>query len=92
MFLLRCLFWLGLAFFQIAEREGVDPSSAFNAAAASQTATLGQMAAQAATGHCQAHLGQCAALAARAARFKQIAAAPSRDTLTGRDRTPAWRD
>ncbi len=93
MFLLRCLFWLGLVFFQIAEREGADPSGLLNPAAASQTSSLGQMAAKAAASHCQAQPGACVALAAAAAKFTKIdASSPGRDTLTGRDRTTAWRE
>lgn len=91
MFLLRCLFWLGLAFFQIAQREGSAPA-AFLRPAAAQTETLGQMAA-AAGSHCRARPGQCVALAAEAAKFARLdAAAKSRDNLTRRDRAPSWRD
>ena len=91
MFLLRCLFWLGLAFFQIAQREGGGPQ-AFAPAAAVQTATIGQMAA-AARSHCRLHLGQCVTLAAEAAKFAKFdATAKTRDTLTQRDRAPAWRE
>jgi hypothetical protein len=92
MFLLRCLFWLGLVFFQIAQREGADPSGFLNPAAASQTSSLGQKAAKAAARHCQAPPGACVALAAAAGKFTKIGAwSPSRDTLTGRDRTTARR-
>jgi hypothetical protein len=90
MFLLRCLFWLGLAFFQIAQREGSAPASLLPSAAA-QTATIGQVAA-AAGSHCRARPSQCAALAAEAAKFARFdATSPSRDTLTRRDRASAWR-
>jgi hypothetical protein len=90
MFLLRCLFWLGLVFFQIAQREGANPSAFVNPAAASQTASLGQMAANAAARHCQARPGACVALAAAAAKID--VSARSHDTLTRRDRTTAWRE
>jgi hypothetical protein len=90
MFLLRCLFWLGLVFFQIAQREGADPSATMNPAVASQTARLGQMAAKAAARQCEARPDACVALAGAAAKINL--SAPSRDTLTRRDRTTAWRE
>ena len=93
MFLLRCLFWLGLVFFQIAQREGANPSAVFDPAAASRGASLDQMAAKAAARHCQIRPGACVALAATAAKFVKIdAVAPSRDTLTRRDRKTVWRE
>ncbi len=90
MFLLRCLFWLGLVFFQIAQREGGAPSAFFNPAGASQSASLDRMAAKAAARHCQARPGACVALAAKFTKIDALA--PSRDTLTGRDRKTAWRE
>ncbi len=91
MFLLRCLFWLGLAFFQIAQREGSAPA-AFLPPAAAQTSAVGQMAA-AAGSHCRARPGACVVFAAEAAKFARLdATAKSRDTLTRRDRAPSWRE
>jgi hypothetical protein len=92
MFLLRCLFWLGLAFFQIAQREGTNPVALFDPVAG-QTASLGQMAKTATERNCRAEPDRCVALAAEAARFAAIgAAAPSRDSLTRQDRAPSWRN
>jgi hypothetical protein len=70
MFLLRCLFWLGLAFSQIAQLEGTTAASLageMTGAAGGQAAALGQMAAQTAQGTCRAEPARCLALAARAA-------------------------
>lgn len=93
MFLLRCLFWLGLVFFQIAQREGANPSAVLDPAAASQSASVDRMAAKAAARQCQTRPGACVALAATAAKFVKIdALALSRDTLSRRDRKSVWRE
>jgi hypothetical protein len=70
MFLLRCLFWLGLAFSQIAQLEGTTAATLAGeatGAAGGQAAALGQMAAQAAQKTCRAEPAKCLELAARAA-------------------------
>ena len=92
MFLLRCLFWLGLVFSQIAQKEGADLSAAFGPrapAAARQSASLPRLAANAAEDHCRANPTQCLALAATVAGMNPRA--ESRDTLTATDRAPAWK-
>ncbi|WP_296707612.1 hypothetical protein [Rhodoblastus sp.] len=69
MFLLRCLFWLGLAFSQIAQLEGTTAASLAGeatGAAGDQAAALGQMAAQAAQETCRVEPAKCLELAARA--------------------------
>ncbi|MCI4677980.1 hypothetical protein K9U39_09595 [Rhodoblastus acidophilus] len=91
MFLLRCLFWLGLVFAQIAQREGPDPA-AFVSPVAGPTAGLGQMAAGAAGDHCRANPAQCLALASSLSVMAKIdAGATSKDTLTAADRAPPWK-
>jgi hypothetical protein len=106
MFLLRCLFWLGLAFSQIAQLEGTTAASLAGqteGAAGGQAATLGQMAAQTAQRTCSAEPAKCLALAARAAGAIKGESAVGEsgakegdtkgsDTLTRADRAPAWRE
>jgi hypothetical protein len=103
MFVLRCLFWLGLVFSQIAQLEGNSASSLVGQAArgaGGQAAALGQSAAQAAGKQCQAEPAKCLALTSEAARIAQTAGllrkgdgdASGRDTLTAADRLPSWRD
>lgn len=106
MFLLRCLFWLGLVFSQIAQHEGTYGSALVGQAtmaaggqvaklgplAAGQAAGLGRMAANAAEQRCRAEPTACLALAAQAANaLKPDAVAASSDTLSASDRAPAWR-
>lgn len=96
MFLLRCLFWLGLAFGQIAQLEGttaVALAGQATDAAGGQAAALGQMAAQAAQKTCKAEPAKCLTLAVQAAAAdKGESASKGRDTLTQSDRAPAWRE
>jgi hypothetical protein len=101
MFLLRCLFWLGLAFSQIAHLEGTTAASLAGqatGAAGGQAAALGQMAVQAAQRTCRAEPTKCLALAARAAGAINGESAVKEgdtkgsDTLTHADRAPAWRE
>lgn len=61
MFLLRCMFWLGLALWQIALREGGDPAAWF---APEKAAVLASPASAAAL--CRADPTRCAAVAAMA--------------------------
>jgi hypothetical protein len=103
-FLLRCLFWLGLAFSHIAALEGTNATALANQGVRdlSERATgLGRMAVDAAGEKCRAEPEKCLALAAQAAAFGQGAAkkdatvqareASSRDTLNTGDRIPTWR-
>jgi hypothetical protein len=105
MFLLRCLFWLGLVFSQIAQLEGSTAASFAGQAAAraaggvvQQAGGLGQMAAQAVEKQCRANSAQClggAAFAAQAVLSAQGAkadGAAGHDSLTASDRAPAWRE
>ncbi len=95
MFLLRCLFWLGLVFSQIAMRESADPAAFFssaNSVAQERGALLGHAATSAVETQCRADPGKCLALAASATKvLKTDASARSRDTLSGADRAPVWR-
>jgi hypothetical protein len=96
MFLLRCLFWLGLAFSQIAQLEGTTAASLAGQAtraAGGQAAALGQMAGQTAEKTCRAEPAKCLALAAQAAgAVKGESGIRGRDTLTQADRAPVWRE
>lgn len=97
-FLLRCLFWLGLVFSQIATLEGSGATALVRQtarAASGQAATLsltrlGQSALDAAGKQCADHADKCLALASQAAGLAQEAA-PSRNSLNAGDRAPAWR-
>ena len=77
MFLLRCLFWLGLVFSQIAQLEGTGAAPFFGQAGAlgqqagaleQQGGGWGQMAAQAAERQCRANPAQCLAQASSVAK------------------------
>jgi hypothetical protein len=103
MFLLRCLFWLGLVFSQIAQLEGSSAASIAGDAAsdaqgrisrqvAGQTAILAGKATEATERQCGGAPARCLALAAQAAAASARAVAPGRDSLTAADRAPAWRD
>lgn len=108
MFLLRCLFWLGLVFSQIAQLEGTGAAPFFGQAGAlgqqaggafgQQAGGWGQMAAQAAEKQCRANPAQCLAQAssvAKAALALNAAksdGAAGHDSLTSADRAPAWRE
>lgn len=96
MFLLRCLFWLGLVFSQIAQLEGSSAASLAGDAArdakgriADQTAILARKATETAERQCGGDPARCLTLAAQAAA---VTAAPGRDSLTAADRAPTWRD
>jgi hypothetical protein len=95
MFLLRCLFWLGLAFSQIALREGGHPAAFIGLAATvatAQSASLGQVAPSVVETQCRADPGKCMALAASTTKLLRTdAPARGRDTLSGADRAPVWR-
>jgi hypothetical protein len=99
MFLLRCLFWLGLVFSQIAQLEGSSAASLASGAArdarsqiAGQTALIARSATDALERQCGADPARCLALARDAAAATARSAAPARDSLTAADRAPAWRD
>lgn len=105
MFLLRCLFWLGLVFSQIAQLEGSSAASFAGQATAratggmiQQAGGLGQMAAQAVEKQCRANSTQClgqaafAAQAVLAAQGGKSDGAAGHDSLTASDRAPAWRE
>jgi hypothetical protein len=92
-FLIRCLFWLGMVFSQIATIESggashFAPQAARSVTALSQNAlkTAVQAGAEAATRHCASDPAACLSLAAQVTRK-----AASHDTLQAGDRAPAWR-
>jgi hypothetical protein len=100
-FLLRCLFWLGLVFSQISAQQGSNAVAlAGGTARAAQTsaANLSRDAQNAlmtaAVRQCRAMPAKCMAFAAEAAEAAPIAALHlrrSRDTLDASDRAPLWR-
>ena len=100
MFLLRCLFWLGLVFSQIAQLEGTGAAPFFGQAGAlgQQAGGWGQMAAQAAERQCRANPAQCLAQASSVAKAALALNSPKsdgplgHDSLTSADRAPAWRE
>lgn len=100
MFLLRCLFWLGLVFSQIAQLEGTGAAPFFGQAGAlgQQAGGWGQIAAQAAEKQCRANPAQCLAQASSVAKAAlalnsaKSDGALGHDSLTSADRAPAWRE
>jgi hypothetical protein len=102
MFLLRCLFWLGLVLIHISQQEGARAlalageaaraagQAAVHAEASTLSAGMAQAVMNAAQQRCRAEPASCLMLASGAARALSEAAA-SRDTLSAADRTPAWR-
>jgi hypothetical protein len=95
MFLLRCLFWLGLVFSQIAQMEGSNAAALADAAAraaSAQAFAAGVAATQAGERQCRAEPAKCLALAAQfAGAAKAERAGSGHDSLTSADRAPAWR-
>jgi hypothetical protein len=87
-FLLRFLFWLGLAFSQIADREGASLSKLAQPARQELTAGAEQLT-QRAVSACRDHAAACLALAAQAA---QVGAAPSAGTRTAPERAGGDQD
>ncbi len=96
LFLLRCLFWLGLVFSHIATLEGTNAAAlasqsgrAASASAAGLGATsgaLGRIALDAAGQRCRAEPEKCLALAAQVARITQDAAVLGQPPVSpGRD-------
>jgi hypothetical protein len=97
--LLRCLFWLGVVFSQIAAREGMDtaalvrqvPLSASHRGggpARSATQDMVGTALDEASKKCAAAPDSCLTLARG---LTGIGVAASRDSLNTSDRLPAWR-
>ena len=76
-FLLRCLFWLGLAFSQIADREGASLSTLAQPARQEIAAGAEQLT-QRAVSACRDHAAACLALAAQAAQVGASTAAGTR--------------
>ena len=93
-FLLRCVFWLGLLFSQIADREGQSLTHLAQPAAQQAQAGAARVA-QAAADQCRAQPAACLAAAAKLSeagrRLTNENAAPSQDSLRDEDRAPAWR-
>lgn len=99
MFLLRCLFWLGLVFSQISQQEGTRALT-FAAAASEVGGRAADLAVNAAEQNCRAEPASCLALAAQAALPRSADARPpsprggiatSQDNLSAADRVPSWR-
>jgi hypothetical protein len=76
-FLLRCLFWLGLAFSQIADREGASLANLAQPAR-QQLAAGAEHLTQQAVSSCRDHAAACLALAAQAAKLQAPPAPLSR--------------
>ena len=101
MFLLRCLFWLGLVFSQIAQLEGTGAAPFFGQAGAlgqqagvlgqqagalgQQAGAWGQMAAQAAEKQCRANPAQCVAQARSVAKAALALNSAKSDGAAGHD-------